>query len=234
MQTNMSKVTEYIDNLFYLMPRTEAAAEMRQKLIESSEDKYEALLSWGRSEDEALGIVVSEFGSMEEICEELGVNPLGATNNLNAVQEMHLGFAQLGKRFAMGLSAGIMLCILGLLGCIFFSEVFWSDMMAVTSLFLLGGAGAVVIVYSALGYARNKKLLQMGISPFQMKNTSGRHWTKKAEEVICSLIMLGVTALFFLAGVLGGAWHPAWVLFPLGGILCGIISVILEAIGRSN
>ena len=64
MQTNMSKVTEYIDNLFYLMPRTEAAAEMRQKLIESSEDKYEALLSWGRSEDEALGIVVSEFGSM--------------------------------------------------------------------------------------------------------------------------------------------------------------------------
>ena len=48
MQTNMSKVTEYIDNLFYLMPRTEAAAEMRQKLIESSEDKYEALLSWGK------------------------------------------------------------------------------------------------------------------------------------------------------------------------------------------
>ena len=31
----MSKVSEYIDNLFYLVPRTDAAAEIRQKLIES-------------------------------------------------------------------------------------------------------------------------------------------------------------------------------------------------------
>ena len=30
----MSKVSEYIDNLFYLVPRTDAAAEIRQKLIE--------------------------------------------------------------------------------------------------------------------------------------------------------------------------------------------------------
>lgn len=230
----MSKVTEYIDNLFYLMPRTEAAAEMRQKLIESSEDKYEALLSWGRSEEEALGIVVGEFGSMEEICEELGVNPIGATENLNSVQEIQLGIARLGKKFALGLSAGIMLGILGLIFCIFFSEIYRSDVIAVSSFFLVSGVGAVVIIYSALSYGRNKKLLQMGISPQQMKKDGGKHWTKKAEELLCSLIMLGATALFFLMGVLGGAWHPAWVLFPLAGILCGIISVILEAIGRSN
>ena len=230
----MSKVTEYIDNLFYLMPRTDAAAEMRQKLIESSEDKYEALLSWGRSEEEALGIVVGEFGSMEEICEELGINPMGSGTNLNPAQEMHLEYAELGRKFAIGLSVGIIFCILGLLGCIFFSEVFWSDMLAVTSLFLLGGVGAVIIVYSALAYGRNKRLLQLGIPLHQLKQPGGKHWTKKAEEIACSLIMLGATALFFLLGVFGGAWHPAWVLFPLGGILCGVVSIILEAIGRSN
>ena len=91
-----------------------------------------------------------------------------------------------------------------------------------------------MIVYSALSYGRNKRLLQMGIPLQQIQKSDGRHWTRKAEEVICSLIMLGATALFFMIGVFGGAWHPAWVLFPLGGVLCGIISVILEAIGRSN
>ena len=94
----MSKVTEYIDNLFYLMPRTNAAAEMRQKLIESSEDKYEALLSWGRSEEEALGIVVGEFGSMEEICEELGVYPMGSGTSLNPAQQLHLEYARLRQK----------------------------------------------------------------------------------------------------------------------------------------
>ena len=230
----MSKVTEYIDNLFYLMPRTNAAAEMRQKLIESSEDKYEALLSWGRSEEEALGIVVGEFGSMEEICEELGVYPMGSGTSLNPAQQLHLEYARLGKKFAVGLSSGIILCVLGLLGCIFFSEVVWSDLLAVASLFILGGIGAIVIIYSALSYGRNKRLLQMGIPLQQIQKSDGRHWTRKAEEVTCSLIMLGATALFFMIGVFGGAWHPAWVLFPLGGVLCGIISVILEAIGRSN
>ena len=53
---------------------------MRQKLMESAEDKYEALVSWGKNEDEALGIVVSEFGSMEEICAELGVMPIGMSS----------------------------------------------------------------------------------------------------------------------------------------------------------
>ena len=103
----MSKVTDYVDNLFYLMPRTDQAAEMRQKLMESAEDKYEALLSWGKNEDEALGIVVSEFGSMEEICEELGVYPMGSGTSLNPAQQLHLEYARLGKNLLLGFQVGL-------------------------------------------------------------------------------------------------------------------------------
>ena len=110
----MSKVTEYIDNLFYLMPRTNAAAEMRQKLIESSEDKYEALLSWGRSEEEALGIVVGEFGSMEEICEELGVYPMGlepvSIQRSSSIWNMHDWAKNLLLGFQVGLSCAFWGC----------------------------------------------------------------------------------------------------------------------------
>ena len=56
---------------------------------------------------------------------------------------------------------------------------------------------------------------------------------KKGERIISacsSVIMLTCTIAFLIMGFLGGLWHPGWVVFPVGGILCGIVSVITEAI----
>jgi len=39
-------------------------------------------------------------------------------------------------------------------------------------------------------------------------------------------IMLTATAIFLLLGFLKNLWHPAWIVFPIGGILTGIISAI--------
>lgn len=36
-------------------------------------------------------------------------------------------------------------------------------------------------------------------------------------------IMLAATAIFLAAGFLFDAWHPAWVVFPIGGLLCAMI-----------
>ena len=37
------------------------------------EDKYVELKAEGKSENEAIGIVISEFGNMEELIRELGI-----------------------------------------------------------------------------------------------------------------------------------------------------------------
>lgn len=228
----MSKVTDYIDNLFFLMPRTDAAAEMRQKLIESAEDKYEALLSWGKNQDEALGIVVSEFGSMEEICAELGVDPIGMDTGARE-QQLAYDYSLLNRRFSRGLSFGIILCVLGIVSVILLEELLRvNDAISASSMLLLCGVGAALITSSSIQYARGKKLLKMGF-PLGDEITRQRNaWAKKMEGTLCAIIMLTATAIFFLAGVLFDAWYPAWVLFPLGGVLCGLIAVILEAMRK--
>lgn len=40
------------------------------------------------------------------------------------------------------------------------------------------------------------------------------------------VIMLSATAIFLLLGFLRDAWDPGWVVFPVGGILCAIVSVV--------
>ncbi len=39
-------------------------------------------------------------------------------------------------------------------------------------------------------------------------------------------IMLTATAVSLLLGFWRGLWHPAWVVFPVGGILCGIVNAL--------
>lgn len=61
----------------------------------------------------------------------------------------------------------------------------------------------------------------------QSKKNSTR--ISKLRGAISSAVMLTATALFLILGFVGEWWHPAWVVFPVGGIICGIISVIMGA-----
>ncbi|HBN12277.1 MAG TPA: hypothetical protein DD415_01530 [Clostridiales bacterium] len=51
----------------------------------------------------------------------------------------------------------------------------------------------------------------------------------KLKDAICGAVMMFATALFLILGFVGGWWHPAWVVFPVGGIICGIIGAIMNA-----
>jgi uncharacterized membrane protein len=57
---------------------------------------------------------------------------------------------------------------------------------------------------------------------------------KKLEETICGVIMLLATATFFLLGFVWEKWHPGWVVFPIGGILCAIVSTILKGVDSTK
>lgn len=44
----------------------------------------------------------------------------------------------------------------------------------------------------------------------------------------CAVIMLLATAIYVGLGLARGAWSTAWWLFAVGGILCGVVSVVLD------
>lgn len=52
---------------------------------------------------------------------------------------------------------------------------------------------------------------------------------KKLSDAICGAVMLSATAIFLVIGFVWDLWHPGWIVFPVGGIICGIISGIFHA-----
>lgn len=69
----METIKVYLDNMFLNIPDSEQVQRIKSELYDMMEDKYHELIGEGKPENEAVGIVISEFGNLEELKEELGL-----------------------------------------------------------------------------------------------------------------------------------------------------------------
>ena len=69
----MEKIQLFVDNMFLSLPDTPEVRQAKAHILEGMADRYEALLAQGKNQDEAFGAVIGEFGSVEELRQELGL-----------------------------------------------------------------------------------------------------------------------------------------------------------------
>jgi len=69
----METIRNYLENMFLNLPRTSAVMKAKMELGQMMEDKYNELIASGKSDNEAVGIVISEFGNLQELAEDLGI-----------------------------------------------------------------------------------------------------------------------------------------------------------------
>ncbi len=70
----METIENYLDNIFSSLPRSAEIIKIKEELLLNMEDKYNELKESGKTENEAIGIVISEFGNIDELVKELGIN----------------------------------------------------------------------------------------------------------------------------------------------------------------
>ncbi len=70
----MNAIRNYLDNMFRNLPNTEEVRRAKSELLQMMEDKYEELITEGKTENEAVGIVISEFGNLDELADSLGIS----------------------------------------------------------------------------------------------------------------------------------------------------------------
>lgn len=65
----METIKNYLENMFSHLPNTPEVQKAKYELYQMMEDKYNELISEGKSDNEAIGIVISEFGNLDELTE---------------------------------------------------------------------------------------------------------------------------------------------------------------------
>lgn len=120
----METIRNYLETMFLKLPNTPEVYKAKNELWQMMEDKYTELKEEGKSENEAVGIVISEFGNLDELANDHGISqfvesqpmPQGKTLSLDQAKSY---LADAGKS-AYRTSLGVMLCVLSVCGPIFF------------------------------------------------------------------------------------------------------------------
>jgi hypothetical protein len=138
----MEAIKSYLNNMFTNMSSTQEVVRAKEELLQMMEDKYTELRQQGKTENEAVGAVISEFGNLEELAPQLGIAPQ---------------------------------------------------------------------VTASLDPENN----------IAMDSFDGFYWT---------LVVIGYLAWSFLTN----SWAITWIVWPIAGVLYGVISTLLGAIKRNN
>ncbi len=165
-------------------------------------------------------------------CTSVAIFMLVSTGMLRA-----LGSAELdeesqkkGKKAIYMLSLGISLLILSPMILIMLSEFGLHEQITIPVFFSFVLVGVPLIVYNSMVWEalKKEKKIPTEEAPALKPNY------KVLEDVICGIVMLVCTGIFLLLGFLRFLWHPGWVVFPIGGILCAIVSTILKGISSGK
>ena len=129
------------------------------------------------------------------------------------------------SKYTKYLAAGISIIILGVvimmlfLGLKTFGE---ESTFPVAILMYLITIGVLIIVYS--GMMKEK----FNIEKYNYENTEEYKKVDNKVGKLCGIIMLVTTIIFLLWGFTLNMWYINWVVYPVGGIMCGIVSIILK------
>lgn len=102
------KIRKEVNTLFENAPNTKRANDLKDEIISNAEDKYDDLMKQGKSEEEALQIVIKEIGNVDELIEELNKN-----------NPIHTAYAMEARRkTALIVSICVGLYILSVISCV--------------------------------------------------------------------------------------------------------------------
>lgn len=216
----METIRTYIDTMFGSMPETEQVLKAKNDILDMMEDKYNALKADGKSENEAVGHVISEFGNIDELKAELGIE---TEKEEKARNEMVLSdnevekFIAVRKKCSVGIGFGVMLLIMSAAAFIFSMALFKNGFAGisfpkpVTAIVSIAVLSLFVIVAMALLIVNGTKMKEFDkledkhllISEAKQEEIKKAHksFTKKFALIVplgFAFIAAGIVQLVFL------------------------------------
>lgn len=213
------KIENYINVLFQDVPRSRKATELKEELLANCNEKFEAYLNEGMSENKAYTAVVASLGDIDEVLAEL-------KPDLELKKEIEFYRRRKAKHTAIG----VMACICSVAVLIGLSALGF-DELALCGMLVICAPAIGLMVYTNLSipselarYMRNDDefLPESERKYVNLEKTS-------LQRSIIAMLWLIIVAVYFLISFGTQKWYITWVIFLLGGALEQFLRVYWEA-----
>ena len=151
----METIKNYLESMFRGLPLTEKVMKAKSELLQMMEDKYTELIRSGKTENEAVGEVIQNFGNLDDLADDLGIKEILYQTKYSEVQRRKLSFEEVTEYFdrkkksALLKALGIMFCIICVVFPIMTDAMRVNEIIGVVLMFLSVGIGVVLMVTAA-------------------------------------------------------------------------------------
>ncbi len=193
----METIKNYLEAMFAGMPNTAEVRKAKDELLQMMEDKYNELIAEGQSENTAVGTVISEFGNLDELADELGLSKEVSETRLTESElprrdvsmEEAIAYISDTAKGSLFLAIGVMFCIISVAGPILFTS---NERIGAVLMFLSIATGVGLILFSNY-YGTEWKYLKKEPCLLDMATTSYVKERRRSFEAVRSIcITIGV------------------------------------------
>lgn len=136
------------------------------------------------------------------------------------------------RKFPIMISIGVVLILIGVILLILLPGigVVTEESIIPTSTFMLLVTFSVTI-FTYYGTQKDKYDIETYNNESSLNNTNTEKDNSDIVGRISGAIMLTATAIYLLISFLFSSWAISWIVFPIGGLMCAIVSVLF---GKNN
>ncbi len=160
----METIRNYLEAMFANLPNTPDVLRAKDELLQMMEDKYSELIAEGKSENEAVGTVISEFGNLDELAEGLGLKTAiqvveqqteGEGSRRHVTMDEAKEYLKEKAAYAFCIALGVCGCIISVVGPIIFGSILHNtvfgsflSLLGVAVMFALIGISVFLFIYA--------------------------------------------------------------------------------------
>ena len=149
----METIKNYLESMFRGLPQTEKIMKAKSELLQMMEDKYTELIRSGKSENEAVGEVIQNFGNLDDLADDLGIEDiLHQSKSLDQYRkkipfEDVIDYIDAKRKSILIHAAGIFLCITCVIFPIIIRVLNFRNTAGAILMFIAVGLGIVCITF---------------------------------------------------------------------------------------
>jgi len=239
----MEAIRTYVDNIFSAYPQNARVRTLKNEMLNSMEEKYHELKRQGKSENEAIGSVIANFGSMDEIIAELGIESRSGIeeDTISLTREEVEEYMAQSRKSSLWVGIGVWLILVSISAMILVSGSAYGDFEGASVLILFAALAVAIPLFIRSGmnssrfehYAKQKIVLGAPLK------ADLEEQSKRFNSKFFTMISVGVGAIILAVGIVAVSQNTSVVLFgfpvlfSIGGEAVWPASMLLAVVGFS-
>ncbi|MCL2227127.1 MAG: permease prefix domain 1-containing protein [Oscillospiraceae bacterium] len=213
------KIRRHVDELFAETAPTKKAIELKEEMIQNLNDKYNDLVSEGKTQEAAYNIVVAGIGDISALLSEVQEDAASAAPGLFETEYDR-------RKSAMFTAISVMMYILSPLPLIILAMLGNRDpaRVGVPILFVMIAGATGLLVYNSMTKPRYHAGSGSMVAEFRewQADTKDRRALRRA---ISSALWAVVLTVYFIISFMTFAWHVTWIIFIIAGAIEAFINL---------